>query len=186
MKYLKFSVCIMFSIIFSTCIISCHEEDESWNARKDLAGWGYFEGTINGDSVYLCNCHDVCYTKYTPYQTYNYIDAGMIDIGIPEKQLCFTCRILNPCLSSLEITNKHPENPYINDFNSVRGCSGNLIPYEPKENHPAKVDITNIEYKQIVEKGITYTTIHLIEGNVDAVLYKDGDSISIKGHFATK
>lgn len=175
----------MFSILFSTCITSCNEEDEPWDARRDMAGWGYFDGTINGDSVYLYN-HDVYYVSYTPYHTYNYIDAGIIDINIPEKDVSFSCRILNPSIYSLEIINQHPENPYINDFNSIKGWSDNGLPYEPKDDHPAKVDITNIEYKQIVEKGITYTSIHLIEGDVDAVLYKDGDSISIKGHFATK
>lgn len=188
MKYLKFSVCIMFSIIFSTCITSCHEEEESWDARRDMAGWGYFVGTINGDSVCLYNNHYMRYVSYTPYpyHTYNYNDIGRIDIEIPEKEVSFSCRILNPSLCSLEIINQHPENPHNFDFNSFKGWSDNGFPYEPKNDCPAKVDITNIEYRSVEEKGVTYTSIHIIEGNVDAVLYKGEDSISIKGHFATK
>lgn len=188
MGYLKKSIYFVLSVLFTVSLASCDsDDDDEWDARRDLVGWGYFDGTVNGDSVYLYNsATTVRFISQVRYPTYSNIESCRIDIDVPDKKASFSCRILYPCLGSLEIVNQHPENPYINDFNSFEGSTGNWILFEPKEDRPAKVDITNIEYKQIEVDGIVYKSIHIIEGDVDAVLYRGEDSISIKGHFATK
>lgn len=187
MKYLKKSIYLIVSIFVCINIISCDKDEDTWEARIDLAGWGYFDGKINGDSVYLENQHAPrSYTSKVCYKTCGRIEACRIDIEVPEKDVLFSCRILNPCLGSFEIVNQHPENPYIDDFNSFDGGDSYGIPFEPKDDNPAKVNITNIEYKQVEGNGGMYKSIHIIEGDIDAVLYRGEESISIKGHFATK
>ena len=166
------------------CLVSCDDDDDDWNPRDDMAGWGYFQGQVNGDSVYLQNSLRETFTHHTRYDTYNYIRASRVDIKVPEKGLSYSFSLLRPELGTREIVNLHPENPYINDFDSFIGAKKGVIgDYEPKPEKPAKVKLTNLETKPT--EG-NFPHIHIIEGDVDAVLYLDNDSITIKGHFATK
>ena len=58
--------------------------------------------------------------------------------------------------------------------------------FEVKASRPVKLEITDIKYFYDNDGNAYTLQPKLIEGNIDAVLYRGNDSISIKGYFETK
>ncbi len=171
------------------CLVSCHDDDDVWNP-KDANFWGYFDGEINGEKVHLQNSLHKYYIEKGLWCTVNNKFAHYILFNELDKNVSFRCNLMEFEVGTQCIAVSPPPLAEIDDYNSFSGCTSDSInhlsQYKVKASRPAKVEITRIEYFHD-ENGKPYTLQpRLIAGNVDAVLYHGTDSISIKGHFATK
>lgn len=165
------------------CLTACHEEKE-WNPRRHMDEWGYFDGTINGERMYLENDEEFRYVLKSCVNSYHKKKMCAIYISVFEseggKRMVFKFIIENPEIGLKEITTAALDDHY--DETEAASCSGFFLTHVPKAERPVKINITDIAYK----KTYSGKEIHLIEGDVDAVFYQGEDSISIKGHFATR
>lgn len=171
---------VLFIFVILVSFTACHEEEKVFNPKYELSGWGYFYGEINGKQVLLENHDPDYYISYIDFETFHYTNACRIQLNTPYAT-AFSIYLMMPSVGTRYIANNSFQFNY-HDYNydNIVGFYDDSVRYELKAGEPAKVDITNIEYKG------TSPWVYIIEGDIDAVLYKDGKSISIKGHFATK
>lgn len=180
---------IMFILNTFICLTSCREEEEVWDARKQMAGWGIFDGVVNGEEIHLKNTHYNTFTSKKTKENFTSDDGkeyGGVRITVPSENLHFDFKVLNPAVKVWETGNESMDNAQNKEFETfvynIGGCWP--IPSEIRPEHPAKFAITNIEYRTLPDGSYPY--IDIIEGDVDAVYYTAQGVFSIKGHFATK
>ena len=181
--------CLFFSVLVFS---SCHEDEEI--NPKDLATWGYFEGTINGkavsfdnggweDPIKKMNCKEYIVGSYPRVKG----SCIGIDPQHDEEEhgihLGVAFMLIKPEVGTRYIINHPSADFYDYDYDGVIGreiTAERTRYFTPRPYKPVKVDITSVEYD---EEGWP----RIIEGEIDGVLYfRDQDSITIKGKFGVK
>lgn len=182
-----------FALIIS--MSSCNEDEETWKPQ-DANYWGYFDGEINGEKMHLQNTHYKDYINKGPRYTHSnkFVDskrAYYIHINVLDKKdIRLRCNLMQFEVGTQYITASIPSFSEQDDYNAVScwatDSTGVCNKFDVKASRPVKLEITDIKYFYD-DDGNAYTLQpKLIEGNIDAVLYRGNDSISIKGHFETK
>lgn len=182
-----------FALTFS--MSSCADDEETWKPQ-DANYWGYFDGEINGEKMHLQNTHYKDYINKGPRYTHSnkFVDskrAYYIHINVLDKKdIRLRCNLMQFEVGTQYITASIPSFSEQDDYNAVScwatDSTGVCKKFDVKASRPVKLEITDIKYFYD-DDGNAYTLQpKLIEGNIDAVLYRGNDSISIKGHFETK
>ncbi len=182
-----------FALTFS--MSSCADDEETWKPQ-DANYWGYFDGEINGEKMHLQNTHYKDYINKGPRYTHSnkFVDskrAYYIHINVLDKKdIRLRCNLMQFEVGTQYITASIPSFSEQDDYNAVScwatDSTGVCNKFDVKASRPVKLEITDIKYFYD-DDGNAYTLQpKLIEGNIDAVLYRGNDSISIKGHFETK
>ena len=168
---------------------SCHKDEEI--NPKDLATWGYFEGTINGkavsfenegweDRIKKMNCKEYIVGSYPRVKGSR---IGICKLGEPGKEydLAVVFMLMKPKVGTRYIANHSPVNFETYDYDWVIAYnSDQMYCLTPRPYKPVEVDITSVEYD-----GEGWPRI--IEGEIDGVIYfRDQDSLTIKGKFGVK
>lgn len=178
--------CLFFGVLVFS---SCHEDEEI--NPKDLATWGYFEGTINGkavsfenegweDRIEKKNCKEYIEGRY-PRVKGSCIGINKLGELGKEDELGVAIMLMNPKVGARHIINHPSAYFYDYDYDGVLGRnSDQMYCLTPRPDKPVKVNITSVEYD---EEGWP----RIIEGEIDGVLYfRDQDSLTIKGKFGVK
>ena len=182
-----------FALTFS--MSSCADDEETWKPQ-DANYWGYFDGEINGEKMHLQNTHYKDYINKGPRYTHSnkFVDskrAYYIHINVLDKKdIRLRCNLMQFEVGTQYITASIPSFSEQDDYNAVScwatDSTGVCNKFDVKASRPVKLEITDIKYFYD-DDGNAYTLQpKLIEGNIDAALYRGNDSISIKGHFETK
>ena len=182
-----------FALTFS--MSSCADDEETWKPQ-DANYWGYFDGEINGEKMHLQNTHYKDYINKGPRYTHSnkFVDskrAYYIHINVLDKKdIRLRCNLMQFEVGTQYITASIPSFSEQDDYNAVScwatDSTGVCNKFDVKASRPVKLEITDIKYFYDNDGNAYTLQPKLIEGNIDAVLYRGNDSISIKGHFETK